>query len=433
MNAEIVKATSSSASVPERCFMVFVLVLCTGAFLNVFFMPEHLLDSGTGMPEFRALWAAIYLVALIFSVRRCRGSLRLLLAEWPVVLLVGFAILSALWSTSPGVTLRRSIGLIGTGIIAAYFACRFTLREQLKLLVVSSGICVFFSFLFGLFHWGRSVDDLEGVWYGIYTQRNQLGSMMALSALVFFLWGASDRQKRLLAGFLALCTLGLIALSGSMTSLIAFFALVLSFPLAKVLRFSKKAGWVLALLVVGLGATAVWTVKSIDTVTEAMGREPSLTGRAEIWASSSALGLERPWLGYGYNAFWLGLEGPSAEVWQIVGWAVPGAHNGLLETWLDLGLIGLTITVVGFVSYFGKAYRVLRRTAEWECAWPLLFLVLLSIQNLTESSFLSGNSIYWLLYVVIALDLSLLETREHELEVSPARISQQRLATEPAI
>jgi exopolysaccharide production protein ExoQ len=399
-------SASQPASSAERCFNVLFLVLLTGAFVNLFLTPEQILDPGGGMAGARFMWAAIYAGVLFFWLRYCRGSLKLLLSERAILLLVALAIVSVIWSDSPATTFRRSFALVGTCLIALYFAARFRVREQLQLLACAFGICVACSLVFGWFHWGISVDNLEGAWYGIYTQRNVLGSMMALSVLMFLLWAQIHPGTRWMSWIFAAASFVLIALSGSITSLIAFSVLLLSFPMIRLLRSSKRAGAVIFIFAILVAGLAWWAGASLDTTAEAVGRDSSLTGRTQLWGASVLIGLERPWLGFGYNAFWLGTEGQSADVWKIVGWAAPSAHNGLLEIWLDLGAVGVAIAVFSLGSCLRKAFHLIRGTRAWEYAWPLLFLVVLIVLNLTESAFFEGNSIYSFLYIVVALDLS---------------------------
>jgi exopolysaccharide production protein ExoQ len=416
---------SASASCPpsqaERCFTVLFLVLLTGAFVNLFISPEQILEPGEGMPGARLVWAAVYVGALIFWLRHCKGYLKVFLNERAILMLVSLAIVSAVWSDSPTTTLRRSIALVGTCLIALYFAARFKIREQLQLLGWAFGTCTVFSLAFGWFHLGHSVDGMEGAWYGIYTQRNELGSMMLLSVLLFMLLSQIRPKARWISWIFATISFVLIVLSGSVTSLIAFFVLLFSAPIISMLRSSKRAGTVIfisAIVVVGLGW---WVGASFEDTAEAMGRDSSLTGRTELWAASALIGLERPWLGYGYNAFWLGSEGQSVDVWRIVGWAAPSAHNGLLEIWLDLGATGVAIAVFSFAASLRKSLRLIRTTKGWEYAWPLLFLVFLFVLNLTQSVFFEGNSIYWFLYMVMALNLSLL--RPVEMRIKAEAIS----------
>ena len=412
------------ASLAERCFNVVFIILMTGAFLNLFLTPDQILDPGKGMAGARYMWAAIYAGVLILWLRNCKGTIKLLLNERPILFLVLLAIASVLWSDAPATTFRRSLALAGTCLIALYFAVRFKIREQLQLLTWALGICMACSLVFGIFHWGISVDNLEGAWFGIYTQRNSLGSMMVLSMLLFLVWGQIQTSRKWLAWMFAAISFCLIFLSGSMTSLIVACVLLLSFPTIRFLRSFKRAGTVIFISAVLIVWFAIRAGASVETTAEAMGRDPSLTGRTELWAVSALIGFDRPWLGFGYNAFWLGENGESADVWKVVGWAAPSAHNGLLEIWLDLGVMGVAIAAFSFAMCWRKALRLIRLTKAWEYAWPLLFLVFLFVQNLTENAFLEGNSIHWFLYVVIALDLSM---GTHANSSSGAKIHQRNV------
>jgi exopolysaccharide production protein ExoQ len=398
----------------ERAFAVVFIVLLTGAFLNLFLTPEQQLDPSEGLPAMRYLWAAIYLGVLILLRQHCKGSLALLLRERALLLLTALAILSAIWSDAPTTTLRRSVALAGTLAMALYFSWRFKIREQVQILVWVFAACAAFSFFFGLFHLGRPVDEMEGAWYGVYTQRNELGTMMVFGALTFLIWSRMPSTSKWIGWVLAAGAFGLVVLSGSITSLVAFGVLLSTIPMVWLIRRYERTGRFLILAGVLLIGMGWWVGTSFDAVTEAMGRDSSLTGRTELWGASILFGLNRPLLGYGYNAFWLGLEGQSADVWQIVGWAAPSAHNGLLEIWLDLGLAGVAIVVYSFGSSLRRAFEAVRDTTNWQYAWPLLFLVILFVMNLTESTFFEGNSIYWFLYMVTAMNLTLLDQRRRE-------------------
>src|SRR5438046_9179105 len=82
---------------------------------------------------------------------------------------------------------------------------------------------------------------------------------------------------------------------------------------------------------------------------ESLGRGSELSGRTGLW--TALLGLHtNPILGTGFESFWLG-ERPQ----QLKGlfYFIPKeAHNGYLETYLTLGLLGLFILIVVFVATF---------------------------------------------------------------------------------
>ena len=70
---------------------------------------------------------------------------------------------------------------------------------------------------------------------------------------------------------------------------------------------------------------------------EALGKDPSLTGRTLIWEALMRKVAERPWTGYGFSAFW-GVDSiPAREIRIETQWPVPSAHNGWIDLLVQLG------------------------------------------------------------------------------------------------
>ena len=114
------------------------------------------------------------------------------------------------------------------------------------------------------------------------------------------------------------------------------------------------------------------------------------------------MALQRPWLGYGFNAFWLPDQAYTSRIWRLLTWTPPQAHNGILELWLELGLIGTGLFFLVFAYYVAKALSFSRQNPGPDSTWPIAFLIFLFLANLTTAFFLQGNNIYFILYVALA-------------------------------
>ena len=299
---------------------------------------------------------------------------------------------------------------MGTCLFGVFLAMRYDLKTQLRLLAWSLGVAAIFSLLFGVLGLG-SCSNLSGAdgggWCGIYVQKNRLGAAMALAMLIFLLLSQSPGAHKWWLRSGAALAFTLLLFSDSKTSLIASLCLLIALPYGKLFRGSMtRAIRVGAIGMLFLAGAAYWMLHRLGGVTESLGRNITLTGRIPLWILSVVMALRRPWLGYGYNAFWLGYAGPSARIWQAVGWRPFYAHNGILELWLDLGLVGVILFVVGFVIYTVRAINYVRSNLEPEAAWPSLFLAFMVLTNLTESSLLASNNISWMLYVSVAVLVS---------------------------
>lgn len=391
----------------SRAFAFVVLLLSSGAFLNLFWNEDLASNPGNGVVGLQLAWAGIYVVVLAALWGRKPSPFRLLWNNRVLLTLTLLPAISTLWSGQPGLTLRRALGVIGGTFFSLFLVSEFSPAEELEVLGSVFAFSVFASFFFGIFHFGRSVDGLEGVWSGIYLQRNTLGSMMTIGGVVFLLLAKIKPKGRGRSMFYGAAAFGLVLLSGSVTSWLTFLILVAALLVLPRLRAkwaqAKKTIWALA--VAGVLAAAL-VATQFDNLTQLLGRDSTLTGRTTLWAVSYVTGLDRPWLGNGFNAFWLGTEGPAAEVLEVVKWNAPSAHNGLLETWLDLGIPGVLLVSFVFGRTFRRSVLFFRQHSGWEHSWPFLFLVLLFLLNLTESVFLSSNGFFWILFVSIALRVS---------------------------
>jgi len=386
----------------EKFAVIVLLLVSTGAFMNLG------LEDSAGQPDLgvRILWYLCYLLMVGLFLWNCNERKRRLLSLTPLLAIIAFASLSTFWSQDPAQTLRHSADLLLATLFGVYFAARYELKEQLKLLMWVFAVCVFFSFVFGFFGIGTAVDadkNVEG-WYGIFIQKNNLGRTMVLSALVFFFGGVSNPRNRTSAWVGALASLVLILLSRSLTSIlvvpaVALMVLYLRWALQKT-RLQLVAG-ILLLLVFGSTAS-YYVITHLEGATNLVGRDPTLTGRLDIWILCVVMALRQPWLGYGYEAFWLPDKWYVERAWKILGWNVPSAHNGFLQLWLELGIVGGGLFLLVFSYYFAKALRSLRRDFRPGAAWPIAFLLFLLFTNLTEPIFLGSNSIFFILFVTAA-------------------------------
>lgn len=391
----------------EKAFTVLVLLLMTGAFVNLTVKPGLNTEQASGVLWMQIAWALIYLSTFRLLRLHCRDFLQHFLREPFLVLLPCLALLSTLWSDAPSVTFRRSVALIGTSFFGLYVAIRYDVKDQLRMLSKMCWIAVIGSFLFHLLGLGSSVDELPGAWYGIYAQKNVLGGVMVLSTLIFWFVGKISPGKELSSRIGVLLSFVLILLSRSAGALVSFALLIVFYSIVPVLRMSRWRQFLLLTLLTVCGGLGIyWILYHLDLVTAALNRDVTLSGRLYLWILSAYMALRRPWLGYGYSAFWLGSEGASAFIWKALKWPAPGAHNGLLQLMLDLGLAGIVLFLIGFLIYVWKAIRLYRAETSLAAAWPLLFMTFLAVWNLTESAIVGSNTLYWTLYTTVAITAS---------------------------
>lgn len=392
----------------EQCFAVVVLFLSTGALGPLIRQQPGTsgsITSSEGDPAMQIVWTGVYMVTLLLLLLRWDSVATVAPRDKVLWALVGLAVLSVLWSTQPEFTIRRSFALVGTTLFGVYLAARYSFKEQLRLLVVMFSIVTVLSLLV------VAVLPTYGIagtseWRGIYAHKNQMGRLMALSAIVCVMIFVGSARYRRLAGFVFVLSMGLMVMSKSRTSLVIFVVLMLIFPLARAFRWhhSLALPFFLTTLTAGTIAT-LWLADNLESLLAAIGKDLTLTGRTELWAVVFEMIKQKLWLGYSYGGFWRGYDSSAEYVWELVGWNAPHSHSGFLDIWLDLGLVGLLLFVFGLLSAFKRAIQWLRSTTSVEDVWPLMYCTYILLFNMTESAALNRNNIFWCLFVATVLSM----------------------------
>jgi O-antigen ligase len=346
----------------------------------------------------------MYAVTLGFVVLHWRKFTDALRAGGWVLALAMFALVSTLWSSDPGFTLRRSLVLIATTIFGIYFGSRYELLRHVRLLAWTFLILAVLSAACALLLPQYGIDNQlhQGDWQGILGQKNLLGKAMAIGMIV--LWSAKGVLPRVVrvAG-LSLCAVVML-MSGSMAALLVSAAVL---PLAsgyRALRAALTTLVPLALVFLAMGAGLLFlAVGNRPLLLASLGRDVTLTRRTQIWSAVWTAISSHIALGYGFSGFWAGIYGESARVAATLGFVPRHAHNGFLDLWLELGIAGLLLFVAGYLPAMGNAVKLVRMSHDRLAAWPLQYLVFLLLYDMVEGPILRQNNLYWALYAAVVV------------------------------
>ena len=325
-------------------------------------------------------------------------------SDYGLTLLLGIAFASVLWSSLPSRSLSRAIELLFTTWFAAYVGRRYDAQQQVLLLAYALIIAELLSIGAALFvpDVGVMHGEFEGAWCGVFGHKNALGRVAFLSCLVFGVTSRLPRHRYLGVTGLAAGVV-LLLLSTSRSALVGAIAVTAMIPLFRSLRHRGIVFTLyLAAAIVIPASAGVWAYTHLEQVMDLLGRNLTLSGRTTLWFTVASFVAQRPLLGYGYNAFWQGMNGDSGFISLLLRWEVPHAHNGLLELALDTGLIGVALFLTSFLLTLRQASRVQKAGMQPAAMWPLLGLAFIAITNLTESSLLRTNNTFWLVYLIIA-------------------------------
>lgn len=391
----------------ERIFSVVMLFYTTGAIMPFIVGQVDPLSTRSLTPMELAVKAALYSVAFCFIAIRWRSVIE---SAWNIkwiVALVLMAIASTAWSQYPSTTLRASASLLATTAFGVYFGTRYTVPQQVRLLAWTCFLIVLLSFFFAIFLPKYGIDpEMHGAWQGVFVQKNGLARVMVLALFVFLF----VRPKRFhsLRWLGVAASLALLFLARSVTGMIVCAGIIATLALYRLIRSRLTV----AIPVVCAGLLLVGFLLLLQDISAAealqfVGRSPDLTGRIDMWNAALLSISKRPWLGYGFDAFWRGMEGESGSIQLAVGWTRPVAHghNGFVDLTLHLGALGLATFAVGYLVVWRRALGFLSRVPGPVPVWLCTILVFMLLYNLTESSLLTPHSIWWVLYTSTAVSL----------------------------
>lgn len=407
----------------EFIFSVLSLIYLSQAIIPLFLTGGANEGDGVDISSFDLSFNAkfgvvVYLITFVLLGMRWKRSLALLSSNAFLSILLVVVCFSYFWSINPDQTMRFSIYAVGTTSIGLYLATRYTIAEQMRILTWTYGILLILSFLFAVAipQYGIMAGVHEGALRGVFTHKNQFGAFMAPGGVIFLLNAfRSDRYSWLYWGLLILNCAAMV-MSQSLTALATFITMLMLCLIYRIFRwrYEVMVSAILAVTIVCfIGLIVVAGYVGSDSLLSSFGRDTTLSGRTYIWQYVWDQIQLRPWLGYGLAAFWNGYEGPSGYVQLAMRIAIIYAHNGFLDIWLSIGLVGFGIFVISFFSTTTRSLALLRKTNSPAGFWPLLFLTYILLSNLTEGTISNFNSSFWAIYAAISYSLVVAQSRQY--------------------
>ena len=386
-------------------FVVALIVFASGAVVSFLFIDMH--NPAADIAAARYAWAPVYLIALLMMVMRPLRTLQHVGATPLIVLCVLLAGASHLWSVDPALSLRRAIALMMSTCLGYALAAWLDWRK------LTQAVSVAFLFL-GILTiaivladpWrGQMQEVYPGAWRGPWVQKNDLGGMMAKGLIATLGAWALVPKRAWLWGPTALVCIFLVLMSTSKTALLVSLAAIGLFAWMAMYRALFPLRPLLAGALIG-GALLLWGALSLfpaETLA-LIGKDPTFTGRTDIWRELG-IAIRESWLlGYGYGAFWMDPLGPSYRIQSVLEWGVPSAHNGWVEIWLAAGVGLVALFALHLLVTLVAALRALHSQTR-EAYFALLFLLAYIAFSLSESAILQQNDLTWVLFVAISAKL----------------------------
>jgi O-antigen ligase len=328
-----------------------------------------------------------------------------------ILSLPALAIFSTLWSQEPVRTLAFSVLATILTVLGVYFATRFTPRQQMQVFLFVGLASTLLSFLL-VVAWPRAGIDYKNAtvgFQGIYPHKNICAVLTIGFLTPAFFYKFSGRFGQLKrAGYILLLT-ALIIGTTARTGLIILGFTLLFIGVVRFLRGVRPlervlVGWFLPVASIA-GTWFIYTNQA--EIARDLGKDPTLSGRTTIWAIAFLAIVKRPIAGFGYDAFWTVNSGEARQL--AIAAHDPGlsnAENGILQLWLELGLIGVILLGFILLRTCRNAIACLRSDTPEYAIWymSILFITLLSL--IDGNKFMFPNAIEWTMFVMADVGLA---------------------------
>ena len=363
-----------------------------------------------GSPVDRAVFTALIIAGLLILSRRRINWVSLFTKNPWIWLYFVFGAISFLWADYPFVAFKRWIKALGnvTMVLVVlteerpYLAIGVILRRLAFLLLPLSVLFIkYYPQLGRAYHMGRPM------YTGVGFQKNALGAICLLSS-IYFSWNlllgrkGENASGHRLHYSIYLIILPMIAwllhMANSATSLACTIAAIGIFAVGcqPAMVNNPRRILHLGIVCVALFGVMEYAFGIKDFIIVMLGRNPDFTGRQEIWNNYLSL-VRNPIFGYGYESFYMSVQ------LQDMAEHIPSSHNGYLEMYLNLGIVGVMFVFGWILSGLIKFQRQLK--IDYRAAiLSLGFITVVTLYNWTESSF-AGVSIMWslLLFAVMSI------------------------------
>lgn len=413
--------------IAEKIFVIIGLTFFSGGFAVGSTKTSAGIIPETTISIIRYLVWSTSFILTCFSYKRALHLASRDISIWILTLIVYS---SSIWSVNPEFTEKFMPEVLQMTTFGLYFATRFSLKQQLRLVAWTFGIGAILSMFVvwrlpgaGL-HW----HDHPGAWKGIYDYKNTFGSLMVLNSIAFLLLPIDNpKHRRYKWGGFAMSLLFILFSTSKTSIVVSFLTISITLFYQKFRWKGKVSVFYMDVILLFLGSISTIVIGLWVEILGIMGKDATLTGRTPMWNVALTELMSRPWFGFGRGAFWAEKSKYAIHAGYAVseGFVPPHAHNGFIDIMLDVGFIGFFIFIISFILAYFRSLKLAYGSDNLEDIWPLAYLLFLTLNNMMESYLLRLANVYWVLYVAVAFSVRARKT----LSINKTQKQSARLTT----
>jgi O-antigen ligase len=328
-------------------------------------------------------------------------------SAWLIIFFLVWALLSIIWAQDQFLALRRVVILYILSFAALVLAAKFSYREcaTLALIICSFTLLVslFTELYLGTFNPGSSEWRFGGILHPVAQGWNC--GLLAMSSIA--LYRSSENRNKFYIFILIIALIFLFLTRSRMSFMTTILCITIFILLTSVLSFKKFifiSNALLCLLCVfyflfgEIIFKYTFDLMNLERGIEARESLHTFTGRTEIWEVCINYFFEKPFIGYGYNAFFT--PQMTIVISHEIGWVPGSPHSGYIELLLGLGIIGLINFLAILFLSIAKSIKLIKLDTYY--AFTALILIWLSLNLITEALILTRPifpNFFWMILI----------------------------------
>lgn len=363
-----------------------------------------------------------YLLALLCVLSRPVRTLSVISNHRVYFLLLGFMLLSMLWSYFPAKVFIIWGHLFGFTItaISAYYYYENRTESFIGMLAYYCIVILTASIAVSILLPRIGTDSMTGRWQGISGNANLLGIISFIGVWVSL---AGYRFSRRMKKYLIVFALSMVCLWGSRSAtsimisgfIMGFFVLFILFKSNhsfSSLVFRGSILLTISIMIIVLIYTLDPSILTSEGISRISGRDLTLTGRWKLWREGLDIFLAKPLLGWSNDAL--------LSVYARQNIVQGQFHNGYLDVAIRGGIAGFLLVIALCTKVFSAAKRLFDYEPYISLVFVALFLGIL-IHNITEASLVRAPNILWLLFIFVYFSVCELSVAKKKMIVDAAR------------
>ena len=400
--------------------------LAHGAFLlYVFFiffgtsMPFPDLDPDARLDKSNSnvvnqLLSFIYIVSLLSLAGKQDQIRTFILKEKYLTIFLIWGLLSVVWSNYSVISLKRWITLFGEVIVCLAALIHFRWSE-VALRTFRLIVCLYLPLtILSVIFVPAAIQWEFPAWRGLADTKNNLGQVTLFSILLLLTIIPYNKGRPINALHYLMLGFAFIAYLGARSTTSFLIGAVLlticgALYVARMMMQEKVARTYALFIIVGgvlLGAFIVVVAPEVlSGLFGLFGKDLSFSGRVDLWAAVLDTTKGKVITGWGIGGFWVNDAPHLRPLFEEFVWVPNQAHQGYIDIYNQVGIVGLGILVVMIFAYF-KRLMYLRKGQLWK--WLFIGVLILNVQ---ESVFFRPRHIghFMFLFAYVALHTDLLK------------------------